>query len=424
MGQRQEMLVEGAALHAVEGAPAPRRVAVLRPRRAALLVEPKLRRPLPGPGHVARPHLVAHLDRLTRHRLTVVTALAGFGKTGLLAEWAAAPGHDPVAWVSLDAADADPVRLWAHVAEAMRRAGDGAVEEIPHDAPPADVSARLLNGLSRHGQGMVLVLDDHQAVPADALSRELAPFVLRLPAGVRVVVAGRRAPRLPLSLLRARGELAELAADLLRLRVDEALRMPDGPGEREMEGCVRSTGGWPACVALAAAPGGARHLRDYVADEVLAEEDPGDVRFLELTAALDELRGPTCDDLLESCDSQARLRALSRSTPIVAMVNGTGTRFRCEPLVRSVLLDRLAEGEPALADRLRARAVTLSGAAVSEAEMRVLRLLPTSLTLREIGERLFLSLNTVKTHTRSLHRKLGVSSRAEAVERARALGIL
>ena len=56
--------------------------------------------------------------------------------------------------------------------------------------------------------------------------------------------------------------------------------------------------------------------------------------------------------------------------------------------------------------------------------MRVLRLLPSALTLREIGDRLYLSLNTVKTHTRSLHRKLGVSCRGEAVERARALGIL
>ena len=61
---------------------------------------------------------------------------------------------------------------------------------------------------------------------------------------------------------------------------------------------------------------------------------------------------------------------------------------------------------------------------MSEAELRVLRMLPTPLTLRGIGDGLYLSLNTVKTHTRTLHRKLGVSYRAEAVDRARALGIL
>ena len=54
----------------------------------------------------------------------------------------------------------------------------------------------------------------------------------------------------------------------------------------------------------------------------------------------------------------------------------------------------------------------------------MLRLLASDLSQREIGAELFLSLNTVKTHTRSLYRKLGVTSREEAVERADALGLL
>jgi LuxR family transcriptional regulator, maltose regulon positive regulatory protein len=52
-------------------------------------------------------------------------------------------------------------------------------------------------------------------------------------------------------------------------------------------------------------------------------------------------------------------------------------------------------------------------------ELSVLRLLPTSLTPREIAAELYLSLNTVKTHTRSLYRKLGVQTRHEAIEQAR-----
>ncbi len=60
----------------------------------------------------------------------------------------------------------------------------------------------------------------------------------------------------------------------------------------------------------------------------------------------------------------------------------------------------------------------------SEAEARVLRLLATSLSLREIAGQLFLSINTVKTHTKALHQKLGTSSRDETVARARELGLL
>jgi LuxR family maltose regulon positive regulatory protein len=57
-------------------------------------------------------------------------------------------------------------------------------------------------------------------------------------------------------------------------------------------------------------------------------------------------------------------------------------------------------------------------------EMSVLRLLPSPLTPREIAQELYLSLNTIKTHTRSLYRKLGVNTRHEAIEAARRMNLL
>jgi LuxR family maltose regulon positive regulatory protein len=60
----------------------------------------------------------------------------------------------------------------------------------------------------------------------------------------------------------------------------------------------------------------------------------------------------------------------------------------------------------------------------SPAELAVLRLLASELTQREIGSELFLSMNTVKTHTRNLYGKLGVRSREEAVRQANVLGLL
>ena len=64
------------------------------------------------------------------------------------------------------------------------------------------------------------------------------------------------------------------------------------------------------------------------------------------------------------------------------------------------------------------------GPELTTAELRTLQYLPTHLSLREIGERLYVTRNTVKTHTISIYRKLEVTSRSEAVVRARELGIL
>jgi LuxR family maltose regulon positive regulatory protein len=62
--------------------------------------------------------------------------------------------------------------------------------------------------------------------------------------------------------------------------------------------------------------------------------------------------------------------------------------------------------------------------ALSESELAVLRVLPSQLSNREIGEQLYISVNTVKTHLRNIYGKLRVTSRDQAVGRARELGLL
>ena len=82
------------------------------------LLATKLHVPRARHGLVPRPRLVDRLTEALAGELTVVCAPAGFGKTALLADWARRSGR-PVAWLSLDAADNDPVRFWRHVAAAL-----------------------------------------------------------------------------------------------------------------------------------------------------------------------------------------------------------------------------------------------------------------------------------------------------------------
>ena len=70
------------------------------------------------------------------------------------------------------------------------------------------------------------------------------------------------------------------------------------------------------------------------------------------------------------------------------------------------------------------KALPVGSSSLTPAELRIVPLLSTRLTMAEMGERLFVTRNTVKTHVVSLYRKLGVSSRDEAVERLVELGFI
>jgi LuxR family maltose regulon positive regulatory protein len=81
------------------------------------------------------------------------------------------------------------------------------------------------------------------------------------------------------------------------------------------------------------------------------------------------------------------------------------------------------------ANELRAKLDAIRGgvpgvSALGTAELRLLPLLPTHLSFQEIGERLYISKHTVKTQATSIYRKLGVSSRSEAIARLQEIGLL
>lgn len=106
-----------------------------------------------------------------------------------------------------------------------------------------------------------------------------------------------------------------------------------------------------------------------------------------------------------------------------------GVAARLLPAARSVMAgevdaNALAATQDHLEARLRALRAHPEVQELTNAEMRVLEQLPTHRSLEEIGEHLYVSRNTVKTHTLSIYRKLGVSSRGDAVARARELALI
>ncbi len=94
-----------------------------------VLLATKLHMPVPRPGLVPRPRLAGQLEAARARGVILACAPAGYGKTVLVADWARRTG-DPVAWLSLDAGDNDPARLWRHVVAALDRAVPGIADRV------------------------------------------------------------------------------------------------------------------------------------------------------------------------------------------------------------------------------------------------------------------------------------------------------
>jgi ATP/maltotriose-dependent transcriptional regulator MalT len=303
------------------------------------LLATKLRAPHPRTGRVPRPRLVRRLQAATECELVLVCGPAGFGKSSLLAEWVRGDRR-PVAWLSLDAGDNDPVRFWRHVTAALDGVHPGVADRVgpvvPGAAaiPFAGVVTALVNAFAVAVDDVALVIDDYHVVASPDVHRSLEFLLDHLPSALRMVLASRSDPPLPLARLRARGQLAELRAGDLRFTREEAAELlRTEVGSHLPDGVVAALGerteGWAAGLHLAALSlsgrpdvarfvaefsGSHRFVLDYLTEEVL-ERQPAELRtFLLETSVLDRLCGPLCDAVTGRPDAQQLLESVERAS--------------------------------------------------------------------------------------------------------------
>ena len=341
--------------------------------RQDVLLATKLHVPSRRPGFVPRPRLVGRLEHGLARGLVLVCAPAGSGKTVLLADWARHGGR-PVAWLSLDAGDNDPARFWRHVIAALGRARPGTGElagsslgALEASSPDALVMA-LINELAA-GPGedeVVLVLDDYHLIDSRPVHESLLFLLEHLPPGLRVVLASRSDPPLPLARLRARGQLAELRAAELRFTADEAAALlreaigADLPGPA-VTALTARTEGWAAGLQLAglslrgqadtagfvaAFSGSHRYVLDYLTGEVLERQNPQVREFLLETSVLERLSGELCDAVTGRPGSQAMLQDVERAGLFLVPLDDVRGWWRYHRLFADLLRARLQEEQP------------------------------------------------------------------------------
>ena len=330
---------------------------------------------------MSRERLLTRLRSGSRARLTLVAGPAGSGKTTLLAEWCEAERvHTPFAWLTVDEFDNDPVVLWSHAIEAIRRA-DPTLPGIPSPsllggAPIVDaVLPALVNQLSEHGR-VVLVLDDFHRLAAGPARDSVSWFLEHAPPSVQLVVSTRTEPPLALPSLRAHGELVELRGDDLRFTADEATALLNGQLDlgvtaEDIAVLVERTEGWTAGVYLAALSleraddphefvlrfrGSSRHVMDFLADEVLASHDPSAQELMLRSSVLDRFSGPLCDAVLEREGTSAILTELSRTNLFLIPLDDEARWYRFHHLFGELLQVELERREPGRAEEIHRRA--------------------------------------------------------------------
>jgi LuxR family transcriptional regulator, maltose regulon positive regulatory protein len=338
----------------------------------AALVRTKLAAPRRRSELVERARLTEQLARAREAALVLVSAPAGFGKTTLLAS---VLGDAPdVAWVSLDARDSDAPRFWLHVLHALEAASAGCASTALAllDAGPGsleDVVTSLVNEVSVRSEDLTLVLDDYHLAESREVTDSVSLLLEHRPPQLHLVVSTRADPALPLSRLRARGDLVELRAADLRLTLGEVGTYLNGVYDlgltvEDVQALESRTEGWAAALQLAALSlrgradaaefissfaGDDRYIVDYLVDEVLDQQPPELRRFLLDTSVLEGLCGPLCDAVTGPVDGMtggAVLEALERRNLLVVPLDDHRRWYRYHHLFSDVLHMRLLAERP------------------------------------------------------------------------------
>lgn len=339
--------------------------------------------PPPPSKVVVRSRLVKQLTEglITGHKLTLISAPAGFGKSTLVSEWIANCGQQ-VAWLSLDENDNNAERFLIYVISTLQTVSPNLGADIldalkSPQIPPVDVIlTALLNEITTIPSDFILVLDDYHLTDASSVDDTLAFLIEHMPPQMHLVITTREDPSLPVTRLRARNQLTEIRAADLRFTPSEAAEflnqvMGLNLSAEDVAALEVRTEGWIAGLQLAALSmkgqqdiygfiqafaGDHRYIVDYLVEEVLQRQPEPIRNFLLQTSILERLNGPLCDAVTLQLESKARLENLQRSNLFLIPLDDKRYWFRYHHLFADVLRMHLTAEQPDLVSDLHKRA--------------------------------------------------------------------
>lgn len=331
-----------------------------------MLIPSKLSRPVRLQNTVIRDRLLMQLSDVASYRLTLINCPAGYGKTTLIAQWAAEQPR--LGWYSLDESDNQPERFARYLIAAIQLAtGDHcrkseALSQKHQYANLSALFAQLFIELSDWQQPLYVVIDDYHLITHDAIHEAMRFFLRHQPDNLALVLLSRTLPPLGIANLRVRDQLLELGIQQLAFNHQEAQQFFEHrlsvPLEQEDSSRLcDEVSGWATALQLIALSSrqpnasaqqsakrlaglNASHLSDYLVDEVLDQVDPDSRAFLLRCSVLRSMNDTLIVRLTGKDNGQQRLEELERQGLFIHRMDDCGEWFCFHPLFATFLRQR------------------------------------------------------------------------------------
>nr|WP_233165037.1 LuxR C-terminal-related transcriptional regulator [Mycobacterium sp. AT1] len=281
----------------------------------------------------------------------------------------------------MDRADNDPTQFWTYLITALQQAVEvmstrvSDLLEMGADITEV-VLPTLLNEIQSHRDVVVLVLDDYHLVTKQVIHKQMTFLVEMMPTNLRLVLATRSDPTLPLGRLRAAAELHEVRSADLRLAPEEVTGVLNDIlglelSDNEISLLGERTEGWVAGLHLVGLSLAAhtnrhafvaefvsdnRHVVDYLSSEVLAGQSEAVRNFLLHTSILTHLNGPLCDALLDTTGSESLLYQIELDNLFLIPLDSSRGWYRYHHLFADMLYKELRRTSPTVIEVLHRRA--------------------------------------------------------------------
>ncbi|MFP3854962.1 MAG: hypothetical protein ACLFWD_11780, partial [Anaerolineales bacterium] len=334
-------------------------------------VEPLLRTKILIPeqpkGLIERPELKNQLEeRIPAHRLTLVSAHAGYGKTTLLAQWARGRS-DRVAWISLSLEEDDVGSFLRYMLGAWERINPDVLDSdfglllSSQSFDPRAALIAFLNLVSEIDEHLFFVFDDYHLITSPEIHEALVFLLDNLPPKVHFVLNSRVQPPFTLHKYRARHQVYELGPAELRFSIHETRRFLNQRMGLELseQECKQLHGileGWVGGIQLAAlgskeseegvvnsisAAADHRHVVEFLSEDILGQLPPDIRQFLLETSILDRFCAPLCDAVTGRQNSLEVIEELERENLFVLCLDDRGEWYRYHQLFGDFLRSQL-----------------------------------------------------------------------------------